>query len=431
MSEDNNGVQHYGNEELDMNLVSSENQPCNCLESLVENRDKMLLDRSICSYIYKEKELKLTSLCSVKALTCFSFPKEVSLKAVAKSDPLTPKISRTLNRGVPPVVRKLVRGNDPKPPIVRRLVRGNDTDPPTTKELSTVEKLLLMQDQSYVIPPTKITTIPKYVLEIIDYWNNNSGATKHKLPNPGEEPTVALKKSHKLIKMLLNGKAFIKHNNAMFTDIVTQSDIEEAIDLFYSVVTDPDVLPLKKDFVRKMSFCQFLYHEYTGVSYFVKCFRKEILNNGVLKFTDSVLKEVFEALKNSYDKFFPREKDFTLGELRKIRTGADLLIDKMDELAKTRIIHNIDLHRSIDDDDLWTDWVMESLIDNFGKHVSVGNIASRYTYDVCLIRYLEKKGRLDTEEIRPRLDSYYALDQEVGSFFPPEYANRTIQIEEY
>jgi hypothetical protein len=400
-----------------------EKKACNISESLVENALPHACARN---------NNNIASFRSERALRALSSLQE-ALKGQASPDHGVPNSSvvRKLNRGTSTVVRKLVRGEDTNPPIVRRLVRGNDTDPLTIKELSTVEKLLLMQDKSYVIPPTKITTIPKHVLEIIEYWNKHSGATKHKLPKPGEEPTVAMKLSHKLIKNLLGGKVFIKQNNMPFTDIVTKSDIEEAIDLFHSVVTDPDILPVKKDFVRSMGFYQFIYHEYTGMSYFVKCFRKEILNNGVLQFKDAVLKEVFEALKNSYDKFFLRERDFTLSELRKIRTGADLLIEKMDELAKTRTIHNIDLHRSIDDDDLWADWVMESLIDNFGRNISVGSIASRYTYDVCLIRYLEKKGRLDTEENNNIFDSFLDENQEIGSFFPPEYANRTIQMEEY
>jgi hypothetical protein len=246
-------------------------------------------------------------------------------------------------------------------------------------------------------------------------------------------PTNTVKKSCKLIKKLLKGKLFVNISRYQhFTDIVTQSDIEEAIDLLHERITNLNILPIDKRGLKRITFPRFIYDEILNISNFVECFNKEIVNaNDLCK--DPVVKPIYEAMKESYGKYFTRDKDFTVNEMRKFILGAKRLINKMEELSGS-LYYFETTGRLLSDPDLWTDWVMEGLISQFGRNASINTLGSSYVYDHCLIRYLEKKNILSTEEKDIEYSSGYDEEEVIQyqAIDPEDFeCYKTIQMEEY
>jgi hypothetical protein len=391
-----------------------------------------------------EKETKYGSLIEAPLIEALynSSKEELASDFIASKVPL---VSRKLNRGsnvsfveenIPNLPTQETNQDffdkDSKP--VRKLVRGFVKDPPTENKLSLLDKYAQMQDASYQVPPTPIVPkLPPIVVEILSYWNKHSGATVHKLPNPGEMPTNTVKKSCKLIKKLLKGKLFVNISRYQhFTDIVTQSDIEEAIDLLHERITNLNILPIDKRGLKRITFPRFIYDEILNISNFVECFNKEIVNaNDLCK--DPVVKPIYEAMKESYGKYFTRDKDFTVNEMRKFILGAKRLINKMEELSGS-LYYFETTGRLLSDPDLWTDWVMEGLISQFGRNASINTLGSSYVYDHCLIRYLEKKNILSTEEKDIEYSSGYDEEEVIQyqAIDPEDFeCYKTIQMEEY
>lgn len=235
------------------------------------------------------------------------------------------------------------------------------------------------------------------VMEVISYWNARSGATKHRLPNNGDDPSTLILGTAQYIKNVLSGQFFSKVSSTIqFTEIVTVNDIKEAIEVFREMVVNPSIAPSDKTNIKQTTLARFFYNDRADFSYFIKCFNKDLyyMYDNLVPDKDQ---PYYEALKHSYDKHMRMERDYTPTELKKLALGANMLRKKMESIYG-KLSYNTPHIRSLDES-LMADWVLEALKYKFATNFSVGNLCSNFTYERVLLEYLRSKNILPPERV--------------------------------
>jgi len=243
------------------------------------------------------------------------------------------------------------------------------------------------------------TKYRKDTLDIISYWNNSPGLPKHTFPLNGKgewtNPTKVFKDIILIINQLLDGVFFLNKGMPEVNRIYTKEEIITVIDKYKLIATNPGYYPLRKDFCKTTKLNDFFYNPWASYnpSYFLKylveepkivqiAFKKAIEKNSYLT----------KGLKSYYTtkilNLTITEKTFSDIDENKFVIGSNLLTDTISRFQKRLNL----LTRPIE----WCEIVIDALIDNWSsKEVKVGHVASEYTYNEILPRYLKKKGRID------------------------------------
>jgi hypothetical protein len=216
------------------------------------------------------------------------------------------------------------------------------------------------------------------VLDIINYWNSSPGLVHHKLPpyinGRWATPTKIFMSTVSTIGKVMDGKFFSSVGLSKHDRPYTKEEIIIAIDRFKLMVNSPNYLPVEK----------------TGIRFIVCLTEEPKLVVSVVERQKEKNPQLTEWLKEAYIEkvLLGVSKEFNRIEENKIIKGAN----QLHELIR-RIQGRLNMMtRPIE----WCNMTVDCLIDRWGKDgIYIGHLASEYTYNDTLIRYLKKKGRLD------------------------------------
>lgn len=246
-----------------------------------------------------------------------------------------------------------------------------------------------------IIPLFEKTTRHHYrkdVLEIISYWNNSPGLTKHRIPTGESSPTKTFLTIVRSIGKVLDGSFFISAGMPDKNRVYTKEEIILAIDRFKLVSTNISYLPANKSWFSGFGLSVFFFNPYSKSvpSQFLQCLENEpklIVSSVPIQPDNNPqltkwLKEAYinKVLLGQTRKFSPIEENKFIVGANQLHSTIRVLQLKLNMM--TRPIE-------------WCYLVIESLVDQWkDKEIVPGHIASEYTYVETLPRYLKKKGRI-------------------------------------
>jgi len=234
-------------------------------------------------------------------------------------------------------------------------------------------------------------------LDVINYWNSSPGLAHHRTPKTinGQltSPTKVFLNAVSTVERITKGNYFNSVGLSRYEKIYTKEELITSIDRFKLMATNPSYLPANKEYIRRIGLNEFFYNPFANgvASYFIKCLEEEPkLVTSNVKREEEKNPQLTIWLKEAYIEkvLLGIPQNFNRLDENKFVVGANKLHETMRKLNARLNMTT----RPID----WCGKVIDALVDKWGRgEVHVGHLASDYTYNNTLIRYLKNKGRLD------------------------------------
>ena len=239
-------------------------------------------------------------------------------------------------------------------------------------------------------------TYKKEIIEIINYWNSSPGIPHIHIPSiiKGEyiNPTKTFMNTIDTITKVMNGTFFVLCGLVEDNCIYDKDIIIKTIDKYKLIATNPSYYPFDKRCFKNINLNSFFFNMYSLniQSQFLLCLREEpklILNSVSLESEKN--KQLTIWLKEAYNKKLNwGNRKFTKLEELKFIKGANFLHDTIQVLQSKLNM----MTRPIE----WAYYTIDALIDNWREEeVLPGHIASEYTYNTILPKFMKKKGRIE------------------------------------
>lgn len=264
----------------------------------------------------------------------------------------------------------------------------------TNPKKGLVEPVMLKRKNKPIIENnnTSKRRFRKDVLDLIKYWNNSPGLSKHKVPILTEQgytnPTKTFENLTSLIGDIIDGKYTI------FKKAYSKEEIIIAIDRFKLAATNPNYYPTNKVHMKTTNMLNFFYNPFAQniSSYFLKYIEEEPKTIAMSTFKKEEEKnpQLTKWLKEAYFKkvlFSEIPSNLDPVSENKFVKGANFLSDTIKRIQKNLNM----MTRPVE----WCNYTIDALINRWGKdEVKIGHISSEYTYFDVLVRYMKNKGRI-------------------------------------